>query len=161
MSEKLRTIIADALRYDLEKSVNEIWESPEFRAMGSEIERAFAAYMIIGSKRLNGIDIRLEMPSEPFDGYFLVPQVQIGAYRVDFILGEGRHPQLLRSVAIECDGYDFHDRTPEMAARDKARDRFLNQKVKAVVRITGREIYRDVDSCMADALRVLFRDGPE
>src|ERR1041384_1385190 len=43
----------------------------------------------------------------------------IGSYRVDILLAGFVH------LAIECDGHDFHDRTKQQAAYDRARDREL------------------------------------
>lgn len=156
MSSNLRAIIANASALGVQAAIDELWEAPDFQKMGSEIERAFAAHFVM-VMRIGRHSSMLAMPTDPFDGFFLAPQVEIGSYRVDFILGDGLKPGLLNCVAVECDGFDFHDRTPEQAGRDKARDRYLNQHVKAVARITGREIYRDVDQCLADALRILNR----
>lgn len=157
MSSNLRAIVADASALSVQAAVDELWDAPDFQAMGSEIERALAAHFVM-VMRICRIGLSLTMPSAKFDGYFLVPQVEIGPYRVDFVLGSGMRPNLIDSVVIECDGFDFHDRTPEQASRDKARDRYLNQHVKAVARITGREIYRDVDGCLADVLKILGRE---
>lgn len=158
MSEKLRKIVADALMYDLEKFVDRHWESPDFKAMGSEIERAFATCLLAGPQ-LAGHNMRIGFPKEPFSGWFLVPQHEIGQFRVDFVFGRGRYPDLMDCVIVECDGHEFHDKTPEQAARDKSRDRFLNLHAKAVLRFTGREIYRDVYGCVIEALNVLHREG--
>src|SRR5690606_35457447 len=55
----------------------------------------------------------------------IYPQVLIGHYRVDFMI-ECRD-SIAEGVIVECDGHEFHERTKEQAARDKARDRFLTQ----------------------------------
>lgn len=55
-------------------------------------------------------------------------------------------------IAIECDGHDFHERTPEQAQRDKSRDRFLSEQGWIVLRFTGREITRDARSCALQAI---------
>lgn len=157
MSSRLRTIISAATAVDIERVTDELWDSPEFQAMGSEIERGFAAHFVLGC-RIRGVPYALSRPDSPSDYVFLAPQVQIGSYRVDFLLGMGTRPAISECVAVECDGHDFHDRTPEQAARDKSRDRLLNQYVKAVARFTGREIYRDVDACLRDATNILFRE---
>lgn len=157
MSERLRSIVADAAMVDVDRALDDLWDSPEFKRMGSEIERAFAAHFVLGC-RLRQIPYALSRPDTPTDCVFLAPQVQIGPYRVDFLLGVGKRPSDAQCVVVECDGHDFHDRTPDQAARDKSRDRYLNQRVKAVARFTGREIYRDVDACLADATKILFRE---
>lgn len=158
MSEKLRQIVADGLVVDLHRFVDAVWDSAPFQAMGSEIERAFAASMIVSAQLNQKYEVRLARDDKPFVGWFLEPQGEIGNYRVDFLFGRGDQPELGDCVVVECDGHDFHDRTPEQAARDKARDRFLNLHVKAVLRFTGREIYRDVSGCCIEALNVLHRE---
>lgn len=75
-------------------------------------------------------------------------QVQIGGYRVDFLIGRGTKCQLV----IECDGHDFHERTKEQAASDRSRDRKLTTKGYTVIRFTGSEIYADPFRCAGEAL---------
>ena len=65
--------------------------------------------------------------------------------RLDFaVLGPAK------LVAVECDGFDYHDRTPEQATRDKARDRLLRRAGWEVVRYTGQELHRDAAKCAAE-----------
>lgn len=88
----------------------------------------------------------------------IVPQVQIGRYRADFVLfatveqiitGDDRHYALLR-VVIECDGHDHHDLTKEQARHDRQRDRWMQSKGLSVLRFTGSEIFKDADKCAAE-----------
>lgn len=65
-------------------------------------------------------------------------QVSIGKYRLDFML---QHQD--KTLAVECDGHDFHERTKEQAKRDKQRDRFFSAKNITVARFTGSEIWSD------------------
>ncbi len=87
--------------------------------------------------------------------YACAPQVRCGDHRVDFMFvgycAELR-PALL---AVECDGHDFHERTKEQAARDKARDRDLAQMGIHVMRFTGSEINRNAAACVLDVQRFL------
>lgn len=82
-------------------------------------------------------------------------QVQLGQYRVDFLLGlSGCN----RAIVIECDGHDFHERTKAQAQRDKSRDRWLQMHRYMVFRYTGTEIYKNTAGCAGqvfDALRSL------
>lgn len=94
----------------------------------------------------------------------VMPQMQIGDYRVDFAItsrasvyvnsaehgdanGIAHAYVYLPTVIIECDGHDFHERTKEQAARDKKRDRYLQSSGNPVLRFTGSEIYRDAWGC--------------
>lgn len=146
--------IYDALDVELLR----LRETPEFRGMGSEIERAFAAHMILGSRVIPSLDVLLGMPTEASSAYFLAPQVQIGSYRVDFVFAKAKYfDRPSKWVVIECDGHDFHEKTKEQAARDKARDRFLSAEAGKVLRFTGSEIFRDVGACWEDVTKVVIK----
>lgn len=73
----------------------------------------------------------------------LFAQARCTGYRVDLLLWSGA----FGTLAIECDGFDFHDRTPQQASYDRARDRELVRFGATVIRFTGSEIYRDVEQC--------------
>lgn len=75
-------------------------------------------------------------------------QVAVGKYRADFMI-EGR-----KTIAIECDGHDYHERTKDQARRDKARDRFFASKGVTVVRFTGSEIWANPVRCAEQAFHV-------
>lgn len=81
------------------------------------------------------------------------PQVKIGQFRVDFLcalpmflIKEDRFS--CQYLAVECDGHDFHEKTKEQAARDKARDRALLINGVPSMRFSGSEIWRDVFACV-------------
>lgn len=76
---------------------------------------------------------------------YVIPQVKLmSRYRVDFYC-EARPPA--QPFIIECDGHDFHERTPDQAERDRSRDRALQQMGLPVLRFTGREIHRSARDC--------------
>jgi very-short-patch-repair endonuclease len=147
--------VVTGLTSDLDAETWRLWNSPEFQAMGSEIERAFAASFVMGLRIGDGGPmIGYPEPGGP-GGFFLSPQHNIGKYRVDFLLGRVSEPTLPRCVVIECDGHDWHEKTKEQAAKDKSRDRFLSQKVGRVIHFTGSEIYRSPAGCVTEAGEVL------
>lgn len=85
------------------------------------------------------------------------PQTQIGPYRVDFLLARAQKFRDFENVifrAIECDGHDYHERTKEQAAKDKARDRYLLRCGVTTMRFTGSEIYNNALSCGFEAIEV-------
>lgn len=55
----------------------------------------------------------------------ITPQAQIRNYRADFLLtmqlvDEGPEINVYKKqLIVECDGFDFHDRTSEQAIRDR------------------------------------------
>lgn len=80
----------------------------------------------------------------------LFPQYTIGEYRVDFLFMLKdiiRGTEIQRKLVIECDGHDFHERTKEQAAADRARDRWLQAQDYTVFRFTGSEIWADPLKC--------------
>lgn len=73
-----------------------------------------------------------------------------GDYRLDFAFEcDGKR------VAVECDGHEFHERTKEQAARDKARDRSLVAAGWQVLRFTGSEIWADPGKCASEVGAVI------
>lgn len=86
------------------------------------------------------------------DDYEIRPQQKIGKYRADFVVTfvpEARYP---RSLVVECDGHDFHERTKEQAERDKRRDRAISAAGYPVFRFTGRELHRDARACVEEII---------
>lgn len=77
-----------------------------------------------------------------------------GWYHVDIVIRD----QVSAPIYIECDGHAFHERTPEQAARDKRRDRWLT-RTGVVLRFTGSEINRDPTGCAAEVLDRLDPEG--
>jgi very-short-patch-repair endonuclease len=87
-------------------------------------------------------------------------QVEIERFRVDFVVsawtdgivfsgakGWQRGDARWRSLVVECDGHDFHERTKEQAAKDRSRDRSLSGQGYDVFRFTGSELWRDPWGC--------------
>jgi len=93
------------------------------------------------------------------DGCFVLnPQEEIktpgGRFRVDFLVAAKVHSQYV-SVAVECDGHDFHEKTKVQAARDKRRDRSLKLAGIDVIHFTGSEIWANPRECAKEVLQQL------
>lgn len=82
-------------------------------------------------------------------------QVNVGPYTADFIISVEDETSTLPKIDFECDGHDFHERTKEQAEHDKKRDRYFQQNGYIVFRYTGREIWRDPESCATEAFEHL------
>ncbi len=80
------------------------------------------------------------------------PQVRIGPYRVDFLVLFRDKSGDVRPLVVECDGRDFHDRTPDQAARDRKRDRYLALHSIVVLRFTGSELWADPHACAQEVV---------
>lgn len=73
-------------------------------------------------------------------------------WQVDFLFWCWDHapkggPQGWKSLIVECDGHNSHERNKEQAARDRSRDRWAVQSGYAIFRFTGSEIWRDPLGC--------------
>jgi very-short-patch-repair endonuclease len=151
---------AESLEHDFAWSM-ERCESP--------IEKLFAVAMI-HPRTAREFDTRVELlnpksgrvehcQAPPMAGIYMWQQIQIGPYRVDFLLdyepGSGLPP-----LIVEVDGHEFHERTKEQAQRDKARDRFLVGRNYRLVRFTGSEIYADPMSAADQAIAILIGIAP-
>ncbi len=92
----------------------------------------------------------------------VMPQQEIRCgdqtYRVDFEIAVFLPVEFLETmtVVVECDGHDFHEKTKEQAARDKARDRAIQACGVPVLRFTGSEIWHAPWRC-ADQVRWTIR----
>jgi very-short-patch-repair endonuclease len=73
-------------------------------------------------------------------------------WRVDFVLRFLSAEGNVVTLAIECDGHDFHERTKEQAARDRSRDRDIQSAGYTVFRFTGSELYRDPMNAVAQVI---------
>ncbi len=108
----------------------------------SPIEKAFVKALL---HRLDG-----ESCGDWTDGGnpLLAIQTPCGSYRIDVTLVKGDV-----KLAIELDGHEWHERTKEQAAKDKARDRYLQTKGWRVFRFTGSEVHANADECALEMLR--------
>lgn len=91
-----------------------------------------------------------------FHGY-LMQQMYVGPHRADFGVAAATSRNRAMIVAIECDGHDFHDRTRDQVARDKARDRAFAERDIRLFRFSGSEIWRDAGAC-ADQVLTFVRE---
>lgn len=104
-------------------------------------------------------------------GVRLHAQHSIGKYRGDFLANPLDHffsqtmfhpdrleefSKILPRYIIEIDGFEWHDKTPEQAERDKKRDRFISSKGFQVLRFAAREVLRDPVKCVKEVESLLM-----
>ena len=99
---------------------------------------------------------------EKSSGAIVYPHVKIGPYELDFLFLFKNRSGAVQAVAVECDGHEFHEKTPKQAAHDRKRDRYIALHSIPVLRFTGSEISRDAYACAEEAHRaILFiQNGP-
>jgi very-short-patch-repair endonuclease len=89
-------------------------------------------------------------------GIFIFQQAPVLYYRADFLLAAMASPEMEPHwVVAECDGHEFHERTPVQAEHDRKRDRTMTAAGYRVFRFTGTEINRDPAKCAAEVINYL------
>jgi len=81
-------------------------------------------------------------------------QEKVGPYRADIFI----ETQCGRTLAIECDGAEFHAATKAQVDRDKRRDRYFAAHGISVMRFSGSEITRCPEACTTEIR--LWLEGP-
>jgi very-short-patch-repair endonuclease len=72
------------------------------------------------------------------------PQFKVGNYRIDLAFPE-------KLIAIECDGKEWHS-SGEQKIRDGMKDAYLRENGWHVIRITGSDIFKNVDGIVKEML---------
>lgn len=108
------------------------------------------------------------------EGLSISPQRKIGKFRVDFVVSyhccawpnsEGRpgDKKIIdagKTIVVECDGHDWHERTESERRYEKQRDRFLQSKGYEVFHYTGKEITDDPFAVADEILDYLMYQNP-
>jgi hypothetical protein len=159
----IESISADAKRYALDSLEHafawgmELCESP--------IEKLFLIQMMHPSVAAEFCTrIEIMRPKDglianayppPIPAIYLYPQIKAGNYRADFLLISTLHGAV-KTLIVECDGHDFHEKTKDQAQRDKARDRYFVAQGYRVLRYTGSELFHDPEKAVYEALQILL-----
>jgi very-short-patch-repair endonuclease len=135
-----------------------VWEQCE-----SEIEQLLccAIFALLGCRAVTGPLDWSELRELAGDApaCFLFSQHWIGRYRADFmtVTVDPKHDQSRRLV-IECDGKRSHG-SPEQIVRDDGRDKAIRQSGYQVIRYSGRALYGEMQSVLADLREWIERAG--
>lgn len=155
-----------------------------FDTLESPIEVLFfTSFILVARENFTGVECQWNYPVKDLDWdrhqdlspgnrrvrVVIFPQHNLGDYRVDFLIratgtqirsrpdgGGWDEHRIEKSMIVECDGHDFHEKTKEQAQRDKERDRFLQGLGHSVFRYTGSELFRDSFHCATEAYRYLL-----
>jgi very-short-patch-repair endonuclease len=95
---------------------------------------------------------------DPFGEYqgMIIPQGRVGKYRADILIVLGLENGGLKMLAVECDGYEYHDRNRWTAQKDKKRDRYFATQGVTVLRFTGSEIFKNPMACAGEVLKTIL-----
>lgn len=117
----------------------------------SPIERIMRVILIDVEDRLNN---QYGIENRPF--LSVVPQYKVGNYRVDFLVelwGQNNN-----KYVIECDGYNFHEKTKEQIKYEKQRERFLVEEGYKVLRFSGSEIYSNFEKITQELVDIFEKE---
>lgn len=105
--------------------------------------------------RIGGFDVTF--------GITIFPQFKIGKYKVDFKITNSqsifnyKKNQLIvnesKSILVECDSQEWHERTEKERRYEKARDRYFAKHNLKIFHYTGREIINKPHKIAAEILR--------
>ena len=156
--DRVEESIADIIN-DWAEGDSEI-EKLFFAALTLHVQHGFTEYQSVLKAGDSDHADRLRESESSRLNLIVERQVQIGKYRVDFVVsawtfgrvwggkdGPQDGPARWRKLIVECDGHDFHERTKEQAARDRSRDRALTALGLEMFRFTGSELWRDPMGC--------------
>jgi very-short-patch-repair endonuclease len=89
-------------------------------------------------------------------GVTIKPQTELtisgSVYRIDFVVTWADQTQKL---AIEIDGHEFHEKTKQQAARDRARERSIIREGYTIMRYTGSEVFANPRKCVHEVAALI------
>lgn len=134
----------------------QFWECEREGCKLSPIEKLFLIEWFYRMETENAI----YSPNTP--RFYIFPQHNIttkgNKYRVDFLIyyGDKWNPEDKKvSLIVELDSYLWHGKTPEQFEKDIKRERDLIEAGYKVIRFSGREIVRDVESCVEKVIQYM------
>lgn len=86
---------------------------------------------------------------------FVYQQEVIETYRVDLLVVYRVSESERIRIIVECDGHEFHEKTKQQAAKDKARDRELTKLGYKVLRYTGSELCECPTTPVLDIIEII------
>ena len=126
----------------------EIWNNCQDLEMESPIEQIFycALQALIVFNYIDSSD-PIEINGKYYaPGIGVFPQQKVGNYRCDFKVNYETFPRqdgiqrINKSIIVECDSQQFHERTERERRYEKIRDRYFTAKGYKIFHFTGSEI---------------------
>lgn len=81
-----------------------------------------------------------------------------GKYRVDFLIPVVFYKKIHKCFVIECDGYEFHQKTKEQVAKDNKKTRELEKNGYTVIKFSGSEIFNSPELCAFEILKIIVSE---
>lgn len=99
-------------------------------------------------------------PNLEIVGYENQREIECGEnkYRVDFLIPVIFYKNIYKCYIVECDGYEFHQKTKEQVENDYIRQRNIEMEGYRIIKFTGSEIYNDAYSCALQVLKYIQND---
>ena len=147
---KVREKLVDSVRETLDDYVA-FYERDLYECMidcESPIEQLMALELYSVNKLFSSVTSQIEILRIKPQEYI---QIEKQTYKVDFMVNIAfkildKYEDDLNLV-IECDGYEFHQKTKEQVKKDYERDRLLQMAGYYVLRFGGSEIYNNPFEC--------------
>ena len=79
-------------------------------------------------------------------------------YRVDFLIPVIFYKNICKCYIVECDGYEFHQKTKEQVQNDYIRQRNIEMSGYRIIKFTGTEIFNNAPSCALQVLEYIKKD---
>lgn len=85
-------------------------------------------------------------------------EIQCGnkKYRADFLIPVIYKNQENKCFVVECDGYEFHQKTKEQVEKDNIRMRTLQKEGYEVIRFSGTEVWHRPYKCAMEILNIIL-----
>ena len=77
-------------------------------------------------------------------------------YRLDFYFIVAYKNQETKYFGIECDGYEFHQKTKEQVEYDNQRERDLQNEGIEIIRFSGSEIWKNPYKCANEVQNIIL-----
>ena len=77
-------------------------------------------------------------------------------YRLDFYFIVKYKNQETKYFGIECDGYEFHQKTKEQVECDNQRQRDLQNEGIEIIRFSGSEIWNNPEKCAEEVKKIIL-----
>lgn len=121
-------------------------ESPIEQLLAIEMERVGLRYINLYNPFIEIIDIEKQA------------EIKCGRkkYRVDFQIPVIYKNQKNLMFVIECDGYEFHQKTKKQVEYDNKRQRDLQKLGYEIIRFSGTEIWNDPYGCACEIKNIIL-----